>query len=335
MHATTSAKAPSGGLRRNLLLAASTVVGITVALCGGERWLTTRALAKATARVAALDIRVGGPDFASHRTSSPGRDADAWLKAIVNARSSDLLSLSSVAATEGLRVDWTARLAGWDPRDGMPEDRLGGTFFALRQALEAAVDAELAAGRPDVALEHLRAMAHTTAFLLDGTQAEAMQGVWSCKSLAARLESLAQAGMPTGDTESRAALVVTLANLRPFEGLVSATRRDAALSLAVVDAAFTAEPRAYVFGLVTAARTHTALAANEYWAGIGEALADPDPLRRSAVLEVIDGMQRASPPWSHVQLFPSARYNLAYLLQLAQECQDRIDTFCALHGAVR
>jgi hypothetical protein len=86
MSDSTSDQSSKSLLRHAAPRLALLALGIAAFLFLGERWLTARALARAVARVEALELRVGGPHF----RDAPGKDARAWITEVAAARRSGL-----------------------------------------------------------------------------------------------------------------------------------------------------------------------------------------------------------------------------------------------------
>jgi hypothetical protein len=325
MSESTSNPSSESMLRHVAPRLALLALGLAAFLLLGERWLTARALARAAARVEALELRVGGPDF----TDAPGRDAGPWIVEVAAAKASGatLLPLASVLVAEGLRHSWAKRLATWDPLRGWPDSEVFAVFAVARE-LWTAADAELAAGRPRSAAEHLRALARVAVVLQDGTLPEARAGYVVCQELEARLAPLTAVISPLDDADALADLAAALTDVRPVEGLIGAVRREGAFVLAILDAYSADEPRAHLFGLVTGERTRASLATREHWADVGEALAEVRVGPRAAGLARLEADMQAAP-----RSLSSGTRDLPNLLREAARIQASFDAFRARAGA--
>lgn len=332
MSESTSNQASKSLLRHAASRLVLLVIGLAAFLLLGERWLTARALARAVARVGALELRVDGADF----RDAPGIDARAWIAEVAAAKRSglDLLPLASVPATEGFRNSWASRLAAWDPRGGLPDSEVL-TVFEVARVLWSAAEAELAAGRARSAAEHPRALARVAVILQHGTLPEALGAYVDCRELEARLAPLVAARSPGDGADALAGLAVALVDVRPVDGLTGALTREGACVIAVVDAFFGDEPRAHFFGLVTGERTRVTLAVNEHWADVGEALAEPDVARRADALARVFAAHEASPRSSYVRALSAVRSDLPELLRDAARIQGSFEAFRARSGALR
>lgn len=305
-------------------------LGLAAFLIVGERWLTARALARAVARVEALELRVGGPDF----KDAPGKDARAWIAEVAAARRSglDLLPLASVAAIEGLRNNWASRLATSASRQ-LPPDTEVVAVFAVARALWTAADAELAGGRPRSAAEHLRALAHVIVILQDGTLPEAICATIACRELETRLAPLAAALSSEGGADALAELAAALADVLPVASLTGALRREGACVIAMSEARHAYEPRAHLLALVTGERIRWSLAACEYWADVGEALAEPDVGLRADALARVNAKVEARPRSSYARSVSAVMSDLPDLVRGAARIQASFDAFRARYGA--